>query len=441
MERVTSPATATPISHAEALIRDPRFAPREPDADGWAPAVPRPVPPLLTGVSGASEATLAAVEALEAVMLERFCRGYLHTCAELDHGISHPASEAANQEFLAYQDIEEAAALSLLDASVNDPADRMARLTAFLRNRALYFSRSREWRVFSLEECADMLDEEELAPAFKYLLGTNAAPAPHLPSGDELFPDKAAADYVNAKLYRAQHAGGTSREADAAYDEAYNRAQAAGTLMMATAPLSIAGIATRLGYIISEGFCHRASLWDDPVAPEREPIFPPTDAELVACGEGQNGGADALFRALACLHLGVERLAQREATPSRLGALLEESDRLFSESNDYPEDSPEHLALDKRSDELHREFLRAPIKGPADALVKLRWLSRGYHSGETGNETAVLAQFVRYFGGDPIAALTVDPRYDCAKVEDLTFSFDRQAAETKAAPPVLHAAE
>lgn len=168
---LTNTPTFTPDFGGEpARSVDPALVPRKPDADGWAPATPRPVPPLLSGVSGASEETAKAVSNLEALMLERFKAGYLHTCAEID---GDPAVAEVDARFQEAIRREEEAAFALLDESITDAADRRVRLTAFLRSRALFEAPVREWREFSAAEAVDRLDEEELAPAMKYLLGSS----------------------------------------------------------------------------------------------------------------------------------------------------------------------------------------------------------------------------------------------------------------------------
>jgi hypothetical protein len=82
--------------------------------------------------------------------------------------------------------------------------------------------------------------------------------------------------------------------------------------MLTTQPVDIAGVATRLGRILSEAFVNSAGDWDCPhCVAKRQAITPATSKELCGAGEGDNGGGDALFRALANLHLQVEALAQQ----------------------------------------------------------------------------------------------------------------------------------
>lgn len=142
-------------------------------------------------------------------------------------------------------------------------------------------------------------------------------------------------------------------------------------------------------------------------------------------------------------YIGGQRTAPRitdDATVrgNSLTALLEKSDRYFSEACGHPSDTPEARQLDDKADELHRQFLRAPINSDADAIAKLRWLNRANFGGQTGHEPAVVAQLVAYLGGDPVAVLTTEPHDECATVADLTLTFDRDQVSD---PALLIAAE
>lgn len=144
------------------------------------------------------------------------------------------------------------------------------------------------------------------ATVIKALLDAALPPsAPSEPPPTSGGGDPAADAYVEARASASAYAH--HGEAYAPADDAEERAADA---LLSTAPTSLRGIAIRLGYVVSQAFIHTAGDWDCPACyAKRLAVVPPTDGEFCGCGEGQNGGADALFRGLAFLHQGVERLA------------------------------------------------------------------------------------------------------------------------------------
>lgn len=167
-------------------------------------------------------------------------------------------------------------------------------------------------------------------------------------------------------------------------------------------------------------------------------------------GVGLRDTGDALIEEVGFLTLyeGALRLAGHVAVPasptngelrngSALDAILEESDRKFSASAYLSDDkhAPEIAALDNAANELHNEFIRAPIQSTGDALAKLRWIYRGYAAGHTEREPEVLRQLMSYFGADPVEVLKSDQFCDLFDTED------EARPRRPEAEPVLLAAE
>lgn len=293
----------------------------DPASPEWAPYTtpPTSLPALLQGFPLASETLVSAVAALEALILEGARLGCLHSAAEVEFGSDDPRTSAAEETWQAAKDREEEATWALLDESPCHPADVEPRVTAFLRARNLYATQNRNWRQVSAREATENLkaqmpgSDEELGDALAFMLanagfsgspdgtGRDAAVAPAIPT------DPAAADYVTARKAASDHAHALngSKGFGAGPDDG-----PAVDAMLASPPSDMAGVAIRLGHIISEAWVHRAGDHDCPhCLDKREVVTPTTQAELCGAAEGQNGGDDALFRALAFLHQGVERLA------------------------------------------------------------------------------------------------------------------------------------
>ena len=83
------------------------------------------------------------------------------------------------------------------------------------------------------------------------------------------------------------------------------------------------------------------------------------------------------------------------------------------------------------ADELHDEFIEAPISSTADAVSKLRWIYRGYVAGHTNREPEVLRQLMSFLGADPEDVLKSDRYFDLTNLDD----------DEEAAAPALLAAE
>jgi hypothetical protein len=150
-------------------------------------------------------------------------------------------------------------------------------------------------------------------------------------------------------------------------------------------------------------------------------------------GVGLRDTGDALVEEVGFLTLyeGALRLAGHVASPpastnrefravSGLCAILEESDRKFSASAFLSDDkhAAEIAALDDAANDLHNQFIRAPIASNADAVTKLRWVYRGYAAGHTEREPEVLRQLMAYLGADPVEVLKSDQFCDLFDTED-----------------------
>jgi hypothetical protein len=130
------------------------------------------IPPLLEGCIGASPDTVRKAAELEALMLESEQLGCTHTAIEVDYGSGDERTLAADELYQAAMRREEEAAYALLE----EPASRedaCARLTLFLRNRALFATRTKDWALWTLEEAAERLSaangyDEELGAALIY---------------------------------------------------------------------------------------------------------------------------------------------------------------------------------------------------------------------------------------------------------------------------------
>jgi hypothetical protein len=193
--------------------------------------------------------------------------------------------------------------------------------------------------------------------------------------------DPAAAEYRAARLAYEVYANGLDATKGMGDEDPGEIADLAAEAMLRTPPVDLSGVATRLGYIVSNAFLNRAGDWDLPLsAGRRELVAPPTDAELCAAGEGQNGGADALFRALANLHLQIEGRAGPPDTPDRAVFLAWEAEaaRLYDEFEaadtraKTPEDEARVERLYDAACSLLRQILETPGSGPTVAAVKLR---------------------------------------------------------------------
>lgn len=118
--------------------------------------------------------------------------------------------------------------------------------------------------------------------------------------------DTALAEYVAAKNLDAHlaHHGGVG---DGDHGDQLAEAEDA---LLSTAPADLSGVSARLGAIISLGWLHTHGDWDCPLCPEKRAktlatITPPEAGELFDDAEGRD---DALFRALAFLHQGIDGL-------------------------------------------------------------------------------------------------------------------------------------
>lgn len=143
---------------------------------------------------------------------------------------------------------------------------------------------------------------------------------------------------------------------------------------------------------------------------------------------------DIAGHGLVALYRDAVRLAQ-ECAASPLHAILEESDRLTSESAGLCDKTQavERAALDEAAAKLHNQFIEAPITSQADAIAKLRWIYRGYAAGHTEREPYVLRQFMAWFGADPQQVLSGDKYYDLLDTDE--------AARVQHDTPQLMAAE
>lgn len=169
---------------------------------------------------------------------------------------------------------------------------------------------------FERHGVADLMEDDlrlPLASATRALKALARQPSPPPPPVQPAPEDPTVTAYQAARRQQAEYGHGLDPSGGLGDEYDVDECPAADD-MLRTPPANVAGIAVRLGRIVSEAFIHRAGEWDCPVcAPGcREDVSAPTHSELCGAAEGHNGGADALFRALAFLHLGAERLAQAE---------------------------------------------------------------------------------------------------------------------------------
>lgn len=180
------------------------------------------------------------------------------------------------------------------------------------------------------------------------------------------------------------------------------------TEMLATSPADLTGVAVRLGRIIGEAWLHRAGDWDCTLClHKREEVVPPTSQELCAAAEGQNGGSDAPFRALAFLHLGVERLAARSPTltpDDSTARVLAHQSALVAAKTEYEGLPPSHTMEDEdrvgaKLDAAEIGIRSEPCTSSASAVVKLEAVLEGVTTGAMGDDDATLRQVIDYLRG------------------------------------------
>lgn len=315
-----------------------------------ATALGRPIPinvkrhgrkgPVKFKATTSNLALAAAIDALAVAIAVEEPLAKAHTAAELSGDAR--AEEAADRKWQRQRRLVDRAAEAMLAVPVDNAADALVQQNAY---RWSYKERG----------CLDIWDQQEaeasLAAATRALQKL-AAPVTSAPPPTPI-GDIAARNYIAAKQDEAHlaHDGGSTEDQNLAHE----RMTAAATAMLSTQPADLQGVAARLGYIVSQGFLHRAGDWDCPRCEKREEIVPPTDDEFVASGEGDNGGADALFRALAFLHQGVERLAAQQPTAAAKAWYAARADYLAARAaSDAADDDRSDQTLDDVAEAMER---------------------------------------------------------------------------------------
>ncbi len=202
----------------------------------------------------------------------------------------------------------DAACEALLTLTVDRPSDEYLRIRVLLEAHGAHITRA--GGVSNFDEILDNAPRMA-SRIFKLMLdGWRCAESTHTLAAT----DTALADYVAAKNLDAHlaHHGGVG---DGEHGDQLAEAEDA---LLSTAPTDLSGVSARLGAIISLGWLHTHGDWDCPLCPEKRAktlatITPPEAGELFDDAEGRD---DALFRALAFLHQGIDRLPGAAATAS-----------------------------------------------------------------------------------------------------------------------------